>query len=522
MQNISHNAIEFLEEKAFDGLINLQSLDISYNSITSVYGGVFEQLVHLTSLDISQNKLKVLLRDAFTGLNELEILFMHNNEIRYIEGNTIGNLRNLKSMSIGGNSGHCECQWIHLMSRLELYNIDVIDRDYFSGCGSLFFECKQRSYASSNLTSVATQEYITDHGENLQMTAIPSTNQNVTGLNKNSQLPRVSSIALEVRNGILFHNGSTTSLNISDKAAQEFVLRYDHVIRDRINKIEDDRTRMFLSSMFHRQMSLFIKTFFELETFSPNRYIDQISSQVVIINESTRPTYANQTIENSGNNTENNQQLIIEETTVIAIVTCIPIVSFLIIYTTLQCVYDARKDKGYIEFSSDKTDNQNWTTTDGRTSGDRSCCCVMCLNAITSKLAIRKKYMNNRSPKETHFSRFREIHQEAKTEIDNKKSENCTKPTRNLNVVSSLRKLSQTFFPVQKEKKFGSDSSHIISLEVEYPVRKPRGGTMVYSSDDTSNSDKSCGDEAEILNTNANHSTCADPNDSFFEEIELP
>ncbi|XP_071949429.1 uncharacterized protein [Antedon mediterranea] len=488
--NISNNGIEFFQDNVFDGLVNLRFLNLSYNNIKSIFGGIFQQMTQLTTLNLSHNYLKVLMNDAFLGLNELKTLYIHNNRIRYIEGDTVETLPNLKRVSIGANSGHCDCSWIRLTSRLEFYDIIVIDQDFYSGCENVslcreYFTSQHSSLITSTLASVTgPADTLTESND------VIKTNGDKTAFSM------FSMVHLEVKDGILFCNGSSTLLPISSSVAQEYIIQYDRAIWNRINEIKDEKTRGIIGRAFHRQMSAFIKTYFELEpSFSP------------------RPTnYTDESL----NATDSRQHIVIEETSMIIVAASIPIIAFIAIYFTLQYVHEVRKDTGYVEISPGKNSTQNQENVNN-SSSTMPCCCLSCLNAITTKLVVRKNYVEQ--TEDDHGGRFRKIHEGAKIEIDKNKRE--TKPIRKLSMISSLRKLSFA----QKRKEEEDNSEEILyslagnDSEPEYCKPIPRSGTVMYSSDEAS---ERSWDETAMLNTNANHSSaCSDPNDTFFKEIEL-
>ena len=58
----------------FDGLDNLQELDLSHNNLSELPPGLFNGLSNLQSLHLQYNKLRRLPPDAFDGLSNLQWL----------------------------------------------------------------------------------------------------------------------------------------------------------------------------------------------------------------------------------------------------------------------------------------------------------------------------------------------------------------------------------------------------------------------------------------------------------------
>ena len=97
---LSNNLLASLAENTFEGLTNLERLDLSNNSINQINNS-FHHLSHLKILDLSYNKFKRLVPKDFVGLPKSCNIFLKGNEnvvvgarpnVDYNSGNTIESL----------------------------------------------------------------------------------------------------------------------------------------------------------------------------------------------------------------------------------------------------------------------------------------------------------------------------------------------------------------------------------------------------------------------------------------------
>ncbi|XP_046846915.1 insulin-like growth factor-binding protein complex acid labile subunit [Xenia sp. Carnegie-2017] len=102
----------------FNGLIELENLDLSHNNIAEIPKGCFKTLNKLRNLNISHNKIKKIDRHTFDGLCSLEMLSFEGNET-YVKLRDIFTLRDLKIVEMScknccpflclNNSITCNC-----------------------------------------------------------------------------------------------------------------------------------------------------------------------------------------------------------------------------------------------------------------------------------------------------------------------------------------------------------------------------------------------------------------------------
>lgn len=100
---LQNSQIEMLKQKAFIGLIFLETLDLSYNDIRSVYPGTFTGIKEIKNIDLSYNKINILSDDGFLELINLEQLNIERNNIRTISTKAFNGLNKLRILKLKHN-----------------------------------------------------------------------------------------------------------------------------------------------------------------------------------------------------------------------------------------------------------------------------------------------------------------------------------------------------------------------------------------------------------------------------------
>ncbi|KAI7803887.1 vasorin b [Triplophysa rosa] len=97
------NGIEILSQEDFEGLSNLEMLDISQNKLTELPDYVFRPLSSLHNLDLSSNQIVHISRHSFAGLEHLERLYLFSNLIESIHSAAFNGLKQLLELKLQGN-----------------------------------------------------------------------------------------------------------------------------------------------------------------------------------------------------------------------------------------------------------------------------------------------------------------------------------------------------------------------------------------------------------------------------------
>ncbi|XP_037544917.1 vasorin b [Nematolebias whitei] len=97
------NGIEGIKTEDFDGLVNLEMLDLSQNKLTHLPDRVFEPLTSLKNLDLSSNQITHISEKCFHGATQLERLYLYSNSIKTIHREAFNGLDHLLELKLQGN-----------------------------------------------------------------------------------------------------------------------------------------------------------------------------------------------------------------------------------------------------------------------------------------------------------------------------------------------------------------------------------------------------------------------------------
>ncbi|KAM9392655.1 vasorin b isoform 1-T2 [Pholidichthys leucotaenia] len=98
------NGIEGLAAEDFEGLQNLEMLDLSQNKLTHLPDRVFEPLTSLRNLDLSSNQITHISEECFHGMKLLERLYLYSNHIETIHPAAFNGLEELIELKLQGNA----------------------------------------------------------------------------------------------------------------------------------------------------------------------------------------------------------------------------------------------------------------------------------------------------------------------------------------------------------------------------------------------------------------------------------
>lgn len=101
--NLSRNHIEDIPRFTFADLYNLDVLDVSHNRLQAIPFQVFGPMTRLQYLDISYNKIATFFDYYFKPNRQLKTLFLNNNSLVKITSNALVNLKELETLDISSN-----------------------------------------------------------------------------------------------------------------------------------------------------------------------------------------------------------------------------------------------------------------------------------------------------------------------------------------------------------------------------------------------------------------------------------
>ena len=103
--DLRQNSINSLSVNTFNGISNLQVLDLSENELTQIFGNeMFRHLENLTALSLASNKMTQLPSDLLTNIKSLKTLDLSNNLLASLDKSIYEPAKNtLGSLYIAGN-----------------------------------------------------------------------------------------------------------------------------------------------------------------------------------------------------------------------------------------------------------------------------------------------------------------------------------------------------------------------------------------------------------------------------------
>ncbi|XP_075982423.1 uncharacterized protein LOC142980741 [Anticarsia gemmatalis] len=101
--NISRNLIDDIPRYTFADLESLEVLDVSHNRLHVIPFQVFGPMINLQYLDISHNKIATFVDYYFNPNRQLKALFLNNNSLVKITSNALVNLKELEKLDISRN-----------------------------------------------------------------------------------------------------------------------------------------------------------------------------------------------------------------------------------------------------------------------------------------------------------------------------------------------------------------------------------------------------------------------------------
>ncbi len=140
---LSDEGITSLKADDFDGLSNLEWLDLDDNDLTNLPEDLFDGLSSLRTLHLNNNGLTTLPEDLFDGLSRLSSLWLNNNDLTTLHEDLFDGLSSLSSLGLNNN----DLTTLHedlfdgLSSLLSLWlsdnDLTTLHEDLFDGLSNL-------------------------------------------------------------------------------------------------------------------------------------------------------------------------------------------------------------------------------------------------------------------------------------------------------------------------------------------------------------------------------------------------
>ena len=207
------NGSRSLHRDLFDGLSNLEELNIGDNKLTSLHEDLFDGLSSLKTLSIRANEITSLPEGIFDDLDSLEYLYLHQNKIAALPDGIFEGLANLYRINMDGNTG---APFAITVTLEQLHNgIDYVDLGLLSTTTLTIPAGETKSNAAENyaLNSYYTVQY--EIGSLSDWTAkAPDGAYRVKGLNlvAGSGVPAVPRLAMSGITETSYAENSTSSI----------------------------------------------------------------------------------------------------------------------------------------------------------------------------------------------------------------------------------------------------------------------------------------------------------------------
>lgn len=101
---VSRSGLLNIAQTYFDGLQDLQTLNLTGNLIDDIEIGFFTRQEHLTMLDLSFNRIQSIKTKSFEGLKKLEYLYLNDNHIKEVTTDFLSCFKVLKLLDFARNN----------------------------------------------------------------------------------------------------------------------------------------------------------------------------------------------------------------------------------------------------------------------------------------------------------------------------------------------------------------------------------------------------------------------------------
>ncbi|XP_071091195.1 protein slit-like isoform X2 [Haliotis cracherodii] len=121
--DLNDNAIEVIEDGAFEGAEKLTDLLVTNNKLTQLSSASLRGLQHVKSLMLRGNRITCINNVTFTETPRLRVLSLYDNQIRCITQGAFDRLHYLSTLNLMANPFHCNCHLGWLSDWLKRRNV---------------------------------------------------------------------------------------------------------------------------------------------------------------------------------------------------------------------------------------------------------------------------------------------------------------------------------------------------------------------------------------------------------------
>ncbi|CAI9733149.1 homolog 2 slit-like isoform X1 [Octopus vulgaris] len=124
---LNYNQITEIPDMLFANMPKLYRLDLSYNKLESIGRKSLKGAPRLKNLQLDNNRIKCVTEMSIRGLSDMEILTLNKNNITTFPKDIFGNMKKLRILRIGDNNLVCDCHlswlaiWLRKNPRLGLF-----------------------------------------------------------------------------------------------------------------------------------------------------------------------------------------------------------------------------------------------------------------------------------------------------------------------------------------------------------------------------------------------------------------
>ena len=140
---LTGNGVQFVYDRAFDGLYSLLSLSLAHNHINFLPEDVFSPLVNLTDLLLHHNRLEFVWPRTFVGLRSLRRLTLAGNRLTSLPEAMLRHSSTLRYLDLADNSFRSVHRCAFPVSTSALKTLSLIGNPVVCNCSLAWLAAEQ-------------------------------------------------------------------------------------------------------------------------------------------------------------------------------------------------------------------------------------------------------------------------------------------------------------------------------------------------------------------------------------------